>query len=53
MGKSRLQRMREEDRRRQMKEDGTVNLPPHKVHTPKPKKERHQPKRIRYFEDED
>lgn len=49
----RLRRMREGDRREALKEEGRVNLPPNKIHTPLPKKERHAPKRIRYVEEED
>jgi hypothetical protein len=51
--KERLRRMREGDRREALKEEGRVNLPPNKVHTPKPIKERHKAKRIRYIEEED
>ena len=51
--KLRLKKMREGDRRESMKEEGNVHLPPNKVQTPKPKREKHAPKRIRYYEDED
>jgi hypothetical protein len=50
--KKRLKSMREGDRREQLKEEGKVHLPPNKVQTPATKKERHAPKRIRYFEED-
>ena len=52
--KYRLKKMREGDRRDTLKEEGNVHLPPNRVHTPVPKKKRHTPKRIRFYdEDED
>lgn len=48
--RERLRRMREGDRREALKEEGRVNLPPNKTHTPKPIKERHKAKRIRPHE---
>jgi len=51
--KLRLKKMREGDRREAMKESGNVHLPPSRVQTPLPKKERHTPKRIRRYDGED
>jgi hypothetical protein len=51
--KFRLKKMREGDRRDALKEEGRVNLPPNKTHTPKPIKERHKAKRIRYYEEDE